>query len=111
MQVNAEEQVRSMLVGFAKAQQLGDRGTVVAEDRMDDGTPVRLAVTIDSKERSAHFDFTGTGSEVFGNTNAPHAVTYSAVIYAMRCMVQEEIPLNQVTCSTCWLKWPALQTI
>ncbi len=37
----------------------------------------------------------GTGPEVFGNTNAPPAVTYSAIIYSMRCMVPQEIPLNQ----------------
>lgn len=29
----------------------------------------------------------GTGPEVFGNTNAPPAVTHSAIIYALRCMV------------------------
>lgn len=38
----------------------------------------------------------GTGPEVFGNTNAPPAVTSSAVIYALRCMVPADIPLNQV---------------
>ena len=37
----------------------------------------------------------GTGPEVFGNTNAPPAVTYSAIIYSLRCMVPQEIPLNQ----------------
>lgn len=30
-----------------------------------------------------------------GNTNAPEAVTYSAVIYCLRCLISEEIPLNQ----------------
>lgn len=37
----------------------------------------------------------GTGPEVFGNTNAPPAVTSSAVIYALRSMVPADIPLNQ----------------
>ena len=96
MQENAAEQVRNMLVSFAESQKLGDKGTVEAEDSMDDGSPIRLAVTIDAKQRTAHFDFTGTGPEVFANTNAPPAVTYSAIIYAMRCMVKDEIPLNQV---------------
>ena len=32
---------------------------------------------------------------MFGNTNAPPAVTYSAIIYSLRCMVPQEIPLNQ----------------
>ena len=33
--------------------------------------------------------------QVLGNTNAPPAVTYSAVIYCLRCMVGEDTPLNQ----------------
>ena len=41
------------------------------------------------------FDFTGTGYEVFGNCNAPKAVTYSAIIYCLRCMVGHDVPLNQ----------------
>ena len=36
-----------------------------------------------------------SGAEIHGNLNAPPAVTYSAVIYALRCLVREEIPLNQ----------------
>ena len=43
------------------------------------------------------FDFAGTGPEVYGNTNAPPAVTYSAIIYSLRCMVHQDIPLNQVS--------------
>lgn len=33
---------------------------------------------------------------MYGNINAPPAVTYSAIIYSLRCMVCQEIPLNQV---------------
>lgn len=61
---------------------------------MDDGTAIKLAITIDRNTGSALFDFEGTGSQVLGNTNAPAAVTYSAVIYAMRCLVKKDIPLN-----------------
>lgn len=32
---------------------------------------------------------------VVGNTNAPEAVTYSAIIYCLRCLISEDIPLNQ----------------
>lgn len=42
------------------------------------------------------FDFTGTGPEVFGNLNAPRAITLSALIYCLRCLVGRDIPLNQV---------------
>jgi 5-oxoprolinase (ATP-hydrolysing) len=38
---------------------------------MDDGTKIKLSLTIDRKSRSALFDFTGTEVEVLGNTNAP----------------------------------------
>lgn len=37
----------------------------------------------------------GTGTEVWGNCNAPRAVTVSAVIYCLRCMVGHDTPLNQ----------------
>lgn len=39
----------------------------------------------------------GTGPEVYANTNAPPAVAYSAIIYALRCLVPRDIPLNQVS--------------
>jgi len=62
---------------------------------MDDGSPIELTVTIDPDAGSAKFDFTGTGPQVFGNHNAPPAVTYSAVIYSLRSLVGQDIPLNQ----------------
>ncbi|KAJ5619477.1 hypothetical protein N7510_003461 [Penicillium lagena] len=65
-----------------------------ALDFMDDGTPIKLTITIE-KDGSAVFDFTGTGPEVRGNINAPEAITHSAIIYALRCMIKSDIPLNQ----------------
>ena len=35
--------------------------TIFEEDYMDDGSPIKLALTIDRKERSAIFNFDGTG--------------------------------------------------
>lgn len=68
-----------------------------AEDFLDDGTPIRLAVTIDRRTGSAVFDFAGTGPEIYGNLNAPPAVTASAIIYCLRCLLPDiDIPLNQV---------------
>ncbi|KAJ5973313.1 hypothetical protein N7481_010523 [Penicillium waksmanii] len=68
---------------------------ISAVDYMDDGTPIMLKVTIDPLDGSAIFDFTGTGPEVYGNWNAPIAICNSAVIFALRCMVNSDIPLNQ----------------
>ena len=39
-------------------------------------------------------DFTGTGPQSPGNFNAPPAVTRAVVLYVFRCLVGEDIPLN-----------------
>ncbi|KAG0179024.1 hypothetical protein DFQ28_003589 [Apophysomyces sp. BC1034] len=67
---NAELAVRQLLKQVAK----DNRGCdLTAEDYMDDGTPIRLKVTIDDEAGKALFDFEGTGPEVYGNTNAPES--------------------------------------
>jgi 5-oxoprolinase (ATP-hydrolysing) len=92
IQRNAEFAVRRMLKSFVKTQ-----GTHIANavDFMDDGSRIELTVEIDPETGSAKFDFTGTDPEVYGNHNAPPAVTYSAVIYSLRSLVDDDIPLNQ----------------
>jgi 5-oxoprolinase (ATP-hydrolysing) len=37
-----------------------------AVDYMDDGTPIKLQITIDAQDGGATFDFTGTGGQVYG---------------------------------------------
>ena len=66
-----------------------------AEDFLDDGSPIRLRVEINRASGDAIFDFDGTGAQLLGNLNAPRAVTYSAIIYCLRCMIGHDIPLNQ----------------
>lgn len=39
--------------------------------------------------------YSGTGYEIWGNCNAPRAITLSALIYCLRCMVGHDVPLNQ----------------
>jgi 5-oxoprolinase (ATP-hydrolysing) len=91
IQKNAEQTVRSMLKDFAATR--GAKASAI--DYMDDGSPIKLSIEIDPASGSAVFDFTGTGSQVYANHNAPPAVTYSAVIYALRSLVAQTIPLNQ----------------
>lgn len=96
IQQAAELAVRDMLHRFSLAQQLPEVGSVYAEDFMDDGTKIALTITIDRRSDEATFDFTGTGPEVYGNVNTPPAVTYSAIIYCLRCLLPgEDLPLNQ----------------
>jgi 5-oxoprolinase (ATP-hydrolysing) len=105
VQDNAELAVRDMLRATAEsvardAERLGasvrgDTVTLRAVDKMDDGSEICLTLTLNKSEGTADFDFTGTSSEVGGNWNAPTAVTNAAVIYSIRCLVKQEIPLNQ----------------
>ena len=92
IQDNAEQSVRALLKTVA-ARFAGK--PLQAVDYMDDGSPIKLKVTIDAERGEAVFDFAGTGPEVYGNTNAPEAVTYSAIIYCLRCLIEQDIPLNQ----------------
>jgi len=62
---------------------------------MDDGTPLRVKVAIDRAANSATIDFSGTGAGQKNNFNAPPAVTRAAVLYAFRCLVGADIPLNE----------------
>jgi 5-oxoprolinase (ATP-hydrolysing) len=64
------------------------------ETRIDDGTPLKVAVRVDRAARRAVIDFTGTGPQRPDNFNAPPAVCRAVVLYCFRCLVGEEIPLN-----------------
>ncbi len=61
-------------------------------DCLDDGTEV--AVTWRIAGDRATIDFTGTGDQHPGNLNAPRAVTVAAVLYVLRLLVDEPIPLS-----------------
>lgn len=102
VQLNAEEAVRERLKLAAatvssQSAKLRESNsiTIEEEDYMDDGSVIHLKLTIDSHKGEAFFDFSGTSPEVYGNWNAPEAVTAAAVIYCLRCLVDVDIPLNQ----------------
>ena len=83
-------------------------------DYLDDGAPISVAIDVRHRS-SAHddlgdgdnylasagqvigeasFDFTGTGPVLAGNLNANRAIVTSAVLYCLRCLIDEDIPLN-----------------
>ncbi|XP_045604599.1 5-oxoprolinase [Procambarus clarkii] len=78
-----------------------------AIDYMDDGSPIELTVNINIEKGTAVFDFEGTGPEVWGNCNAPKAITVSAVIYCLRSMVGYDVPLNQGCLKPVTIKIPS----
>ncbi|KAL6260479.1 hypothetical protein P5V15_008004 [Pogonomyrmex californicus] len=97
IQRNAEVAVREMLKSISTRikMQRGTKIDIDAIDYLDNGSPIKLHVDLDINKGEAIFDFSGTGCEVWGNCNAPRAITLSAIIYCLRCMVGQDIPLNQ----------------
>ncbi len=61
---------------------------------MDDGYEIKVKVTVNHADRTAKIDFTGTSGVHPTNYNAPTAVCVAAVLYAFRCLVDSDIPLN-----------------
>ena len=86
VQDNAEEAVRSVI------SQLKDGDSVQV---FDDGSEIRVKVSIDRENREAKIDFNGSSAQHPGNFNAPVAVCRAAVLYVFRTLVQENIPLNE----------------
>ncbi len=61
---------------------------------LDNGAFIRVAVRVDTANRSAEIDFTGTSMQLPDNFNAPSAVCMAAVLYVFRTLVNDEIPMN-----------------
>ena len=54
----------------------------------------QISVTIIVKDDNITFDFTGTSDVLPSNLNANSAIVTAAVMYVMRCLINEDIPLN-----------------
>ncbi|HXY89543.1 MAG TPA: hydantoinase B/oxoprolinase family protein, partial [Xanthobacteraceae bacterium] len=61
---------------------------------MDQGTVIKVRISVDKERREATVDFTGTSEQQPTNFNAPAPVTRAAVLYVFRVMVDDEIPMN-----------------
>ncbi|MEA2953832.1 MAG: hypothetical protein QOJ96_3352 [Alphaproteobacteria bacterium] len=61
---------------------------------MDQGTVIKVKITVDKEKREATVDFTGTSPQQPDNFNAPEPVTRAAVLYVFRVMVDDDIPMN-----------------
>ncbi len=85
IQDNAEAAVRSAIATL-------DDGA--AEITLDSGAQIKVSIRIDKNARSAEVDFTGTSNQLETAFNAPSAVARAAVLYVIRCLVADDIPLN-----------------
>ncbi|KAH8693568.1 Hydantoinase B/oxoprolinase-domain-containing protein [Talaromyces proteolyticus] len=103
IQENAELAIRKLFRNLYK--NTGGK-PLQAEDWFDDGTRVKVKITIDGENGTAVFDFAGTGAQTYGNMNMPISITHSAIIYVLRCMVDMDIPLNQGCLNPCEIVVP-----
>jgi 5-oxoprolinase (ATP-hydrolysing) len=60
----------------------------------DQGSVIKVRITVDKQKREATVDFTGTSPQQGTNFNAPEPVTRAAVLYVFRVMVDDDIPMN-----------------
>ena len=71
-------------------------GEYIAEDFLDgDGVgsgPLKIRVRIEIHRGSAEVDFSGSAPQCAGNVNAVEAIAVSAVYYAFRCLLAEDVP-------------------
>ena len=85
VQDNAEEAVRRVIGALRDGE---------CRYETDGGAVISVAVRVDRAARSAEIDFTGTSAQLPGNFNAPSSVAMAAVLYVLRTLVADEIPLN-----------------
>jgi 5-oxoprolinase (ATP-hydrolysing) len=85
VQDNAEESVRRVIDALHDSE---------FSSIMDQGTVIRVKITVDKERRTAKIDFTGTSPQQPSNFNAPRPITRAAVLYVFRCMVDDNIPMN-----------------
>jgi 5-oxoprolinase (ATP-hydrolysing) len=67
--------------------------TYKAVERLDDGT--QLVVQIKKRKDILMIDFTGTSPVHSGNINATEAIVNSVVLYVLRLLIAEPLPLNE----------------
>jgi len=61
---------------------------------MDNGAEVVVDVRIDATDRRATVDFTGSSPQLPSNFNAPFSVVRAAVLYVVRTLIDQPIPMN-----------------
>jgi N-methylhydantoinase B len=87
----AERRVRSRLASM-------EGRTGRATDRLegdgvtDDDIPISVALEV--REGMLCLDFTGSAPQVAGNVNCPAAVTRAAAVFALRTLLDDDVPTN-----------------
>ena len=75
-----------------------------AAEQLDDGTPIQVRIEVG--DGGAVIDWSGSGGVHPGNLNATPAIVTSAVLYALRLLIDAPLPLNEGLLEPIVLKIP-----
>jgi N-methylhydantoinase B len=91
----AEARVRSALDAMPR------RRWSFADYLDDDGAgsgPIRISCELGISDEGVTVDLSGSDDQVQGSVNAVEAVAYSAACFVLRCLIPEDVPVNE----GCW---------
>ena len=63
--------------------------------QLDDGAILAVRIGVVPDQQKLVLDFRGTSQQRQGNFNAPLSVTRAVVLYVIRCLLDDDIPLNE----------------
>jgi N-methylhydantoinase B len=88
----AERRTKTTLSRLPSAAPMAAVDYLEGDGVIDEDLAIRVRVTI--SDGILHADFTGTSGAAPGNVNCPLAVTRSAVLFAVRTLLAEDVPMN-----------------
>ncbi|MPS67558.1 MAG: 5-oxoprolinase [Novosphingobium sp.] len=101
----ADEQGREVVDAYmAHAQAHAEQAVRTLIDRlqdgefrvpMDNGAEIAVSISIDREARGAVIDFAGSSAQLPDNFNAPLPVVRAAVLYVVRTLIDDAVPMNE----------------
>ncbi len=88
----AERRTKSALSRLPSAAPMTATDYLEGDGVIDDDLEIHVRITI--QDGIFHADFTGTREAAPGNVNCPIAVTRSAVLFVVRTLLPEDVPMN-----------------
>jgi N-methylhydantoinase B len=88
----AERRTKTALSRLPSATPMTATDCLEGDGVVDEDLEIRVAITI--TDGIFHADFTGTREAAPGNVNCPIAVTRSAVLFVVRTLLPDDVPMN-----------------
>ena len=104
----AERRVRARLAPLE-----GRRGRAhdcLEGDGVTDGD-IDVVVAVEIRNGTLHLDLTGSAPQVAGNVNCPAAVTRAAAVFALRTLLDDDVPTNDGIARAISLTLPARSAV